>query len=149
MIRPLRILPLVFGFVAMLTFISTVHAGIIPSSAAVQIIVREGADQGLKGMTCIGEVLRLRASIKGFYGYRSNWTKIQPRSVWEMAAKAWKKSAYTNYTKGADHFENIHRYGEPWWVKYCVKTYEYKDHVFYKEIRQRRHTSVIRSEELV
>jgi hypothetical protein len=86
-------------------------------------------------MICVGEVLRLRASVRGFYGYKSNWINSQPKSVWEMAASAWKKSAYTKYTKGADHFENIHRFGEPWWAKYCVKTYEYKDHVFYKEIR--------------
>ena len=129
---------LVLGFVVALTFISTVHAEIIPYSVAVRIIVGEGADQGLKGMICIGEVLRLRASVKGFYGYKSDRIKNQPKSVWEMAAKAWKESAHTNYTKGADHFENIHRFGEPWWVKYCVKTYEYKDHVFYKEIRHRR-----------
>lgn len=126
---------LVFGVVAVLTFIPTAHAEIIPYGVAVRILVGEGADQGFKGMICIGEVLRLRASVKGFYGYRSNWIKIQPKSVWEMAAKAWKESAHTNYTKGADHFENIHQFGLPWWAKYCVKTYEYKDHVFYKEIR--------------
>ena len=129
---------LVLGFVAALTFVSTAHAEIIPDGVAVRIIVGEASDQGLKGMICIGEVLRLRASVKGFYGYESNGINDQPKSVWEMAAKAWKESAYTNYTKGADHFENIHRFGEPWWVKYCVKTYEYKDHVFYKEIRHRR-----------
>ena len=128
---------LVLGFVAALTFVSTAHAEIIPDGVAVRIIVGEASDQGLKGMICIGEVLRLRASVKGFYGYESNGINDQPKSVWEMAAKAWKESAYTNYTKGADHFENIHRFGEPWWVKYCVKTYEYKDHVFYKEIRRR------------
>ena len=125
---------LVFGFIVVLTFISTAHAEIILDRIAVRVIVGEAADQGLKGMICIGEVLRLRASVKGFYGYKSRGIKDQPKTVWETAAKAWKESAYTNYTKGADHFENIHRFGEPWWVKYCVKTYEYKDHVFYKEV---------------
>lgn len=129
---------LVFVFVVGVTFISTAHAEIIPKSSAVRIIVGEGATQGLKGMICIAEVLRIRASVKGFYGYKSNWEKKQPKSVWEMAAKAWKVSAYTNYTRGADHFENIRRYGKPWWTKYCVKTYEYKDHVFYKEIHPHR-----------
>ena len=94
----------------------------------------EAADQGLKGMICVGEVLRHRASIKGFYGYASNRMKHQPKSVWDMASKAWELSARTDYTKGADHFENIHRFGRPWWAKYCIKTFEYKDHVFYKEI---------------
>jgi len=127
---------LLFTFVAVLTFLPMVHAEIIPNGVAVRVIVGEGADQGLKGMICIAEVLRLRASVKGFYGYKSNWIKIQPKYVWEMAGKAWKESAYTHYTKGADHFENVHEFGEPWWAKYCVKTYEYKDHVFYKEIHR-------------
>ena len=122
-------------FVILFLFISNVYAQTIPQDIAVRIIVSEAADQGLKGMICVGEVLRHRASIKGFYGYQSNRIDHQPKFVWEMADKAWKLSASTNYTNGADHFENIHRFGSPRWVKYCVKTYEYKDHVFYKEIR--------------
>ncbi len=122
----------------MLTSIATIHAQNIPNDIAVRIIVSEAADQGLKGMICIGEVLRHRASVKGFYGYQSNWINGQPRSVWEMAAKAWEQSAHTNYTKGADHFENVHRFGEPWWAKDCIKIYEYKDHVFYKELHSPR-----------
>jgi len=126
-----------FGFLAFLIFIPTVHAQKIPYDVAVRIIVSEGADQGFKGMICIAEVLRHRASVEGFHGYKSNLIMKEPKSVWEMAAKAWKQSAYTNYTKGADHFENVHRFGEPWWAKYCVKTYEYKDHIFYKTVRRR------------
>ena len=126
---------LFWGFIVALTFISLVHAEIIPETIAIRIIVSEGADQGLKGMICIGEVLRIRASLRGFYGYKSNKINNQPKSVWDMAAKAWEESAYTNYTKGADHFENVPEFGKPWWVKYCVKTFEYKDHVFYKEIQ--------------
>lgn len=127
---------LFLGLVLMLTFISPSSAQSIPKDVAVRIIISEAGDQGLKGMICIGEVLRLRASVKGFYGYKSNRINSQPKSVWEMAARAWDQSAYTHYTKGADHFENIHRFGDPWWVKYCLKTYEYKNHVFYKEVRR-------------
>ena len=127
-----------FLILLFLTFVSKAHAEKISDDVAVRIIISEAADQGLKGMICIGEVLRRRASIKGFYGYKSNSRKSQPRFVRKMAAMAWEQSVRTNYTKGADHFENIRRFGKPWWVKYCVKTYEYKDHVFYKEIRHRR-----------
>ncbi len=129
---------LILGFIIFQTWLTVVHAEMIPSDVAAKIIVSEGADQGLKGMICIGEVLRLRGSVKGFYGYKSNTMKIQPKSVWEMAAQAWQQSAYTHYTKGADHFENIRRFGEPWWARYCVKTFEYKDHVFYKELAKTR-----------
>ena len=126
---------LILGFIIFQTWMTTTHAEMIPHDVAVNVIVSEGADQGLKGMICIGEVLRIRGSVKGFYGYPSNRMKVQPKSVWEMAAQAWRQSAYTHYTKGADHFENVRSFGEPWWAKYCVKTYEYKDHVFYKEVR--------------
>ena len=121
------------GCAVILSLISTAYAKSITDDVAVRIIVSEAADQGLKGMICIGEVLRHRESIKGFNGYKSNWINSQPKLVWSMAAKAWKESAFTSYTHGADHFENIHRFGKPWWVKYCVKVYEYKDHAFYKE----------------
>ncbi len=124
-----------FCFIILFLFISNAYAQAVPQDVAVRIIVGEAADQGLKGMICVGEVLRHRASIKGFYGYQSNRMRHEPKSVWDMADKAWKISASTNYTKGADHFENIHRFGLPWWAQYCVKTYAYKDHTFYKEIR--------------
>jgi len=123
--------------VILFLLIPKAYAQAVPQDIAVSIIVSEAADQGLKGMICVGEVLRHRASVKGFYGYRSNRIKHQPQLVWDMAAKAWELSAHSNYTKGADHFENIHRFGKPWWVKHCDKTYEYKDHVFYKEIHDR------------
>lgn len=129
----IRILLLIFLF---LTFVSRAHAETISDAAAVRIIVGEAANQGLKGMICIGEVLRRRASVKGFYGYKANLSKRQSKLIWRMAAKAWEQSRYTNYTKGADHFENIHSFGKPWWVECSVKTYEYKDHVFYNEVRR-------------
>ncbi len=113
------------------------YAREVPEDVAVRVLIGEAADQGLKGMICVGEVLRRRGSIKGFDGYRSKHINSEPRSVWVKAAKAWEHCAHTNYTKGADHFANIRKFGKPWWVRYCVKTYEYKDHVFYKEILQR------------
>lgn len=129
---------LIIATIVMLTLISTVHAESITYKRAVRIIIGEAANQGLKGMICVGEVLRRRASPKGFYGYKSNHIDDQPKLVWEMASKAWEQSAYTNYTNGADHFDNIREFGKPWWVKYCVKTYEYKNHTFYKETQHYR-----------
>jgi len=127
-------LKILIGFIVVLAFMPMAYAKEIPYDVALRIIVGEGGNQDLKGMICIGEVLRHRASVKGFYGYQSNGIKKEPQSVWKKAAKAWKRSAYTNYTQGADHFENIHSFGNPWWARHCVKTYEYKDHVFYKEV---------------
>jgi len=126
---------LIIATVVMLTLISTVYADRITYKKAVRTIIGEAANQGLKGMICVAEVLRRRADLKGFYGYKSIHIDDQPKLVWEMAAKAWEQSAYTNYTNGADHFDNIRKFGKPWWVTYCVKTYAYKDHTFYKETK--------------
>ena len=124
------------SFFILLLLLSNAYGKEIPTDTAVRIIVNEAADQGLKGMVCVGEVLRHRGSTKGFYGYRSNNLLHQPRSIWEMAGRAWDLSGHTHYTNGADHFENVRRFGAPWWAKKCIKTYEYKDHVFYKEVRR-------------
>jgi hypothetical protein len=107
---------------------------------ALQVIVGEASNQGLKGMICVAEVLRRRGSIKGFCGFEAH--RQEAPATWDMAAKAWKISAFTNFTKGADHFENVHAFGRPWWAQDCIKTYEYRDHVFYKEVKgkQRRET---------
>src|SRR5580693_9038902 len=113
---PFKVLGILF------LFISNACAQEIPHDLAVRIIVSEAADQGLKGMVCVAEVLRHRGSPKGFYGYKSIRIKDQPSSIWQEADQAWKISAHTNYTKGADHFENTHRFGSPWWAKHCVVT---------------------------
>ena len=106
----------------------------ISDNIAVRILIGEASNQGLKGMICVGEVIRHRNSVKGFCGVRSKHIMSEPKSVWKMAKIAWELSAHTNYTQGADHFENVHDFGIPCWAKECVKVYEYKDHVFYKGI---------------
>ncbi len=106
----------------------------IPDHVATRVLIGEAADQGLKGMICVAEVLRRRGSTKGFYGYHSKHITAEPPRVWDLASKAWKRSAYTNYTNGADHFDNVRKYGQPWWAKKCVQTYAYRDHVFYKAL---------------
>ncbi len=108
----------------------------IPPHIAMRVLIGEAADQGLKGMICVGEVLRRRGSVKGFHGYKSKIVDREPRHVWRMAAQAWRDSANTNYTKGADHFVSLSG-RQPRWLKQCTKTYAYKDHVFYKYNRRR------------
>ena len=108
----------------------------VPEEIAIRVLIGEAADQGFKGMVCVGEVLRRRKSIKGFYGYKSKRTKNIPPALRERAIRAWRESSNTNHTLGADHFISIHSKRRPRWLNHCVKTYEYKDHIFYKEIRR-------------
>lgn len=106
----------------------------IPQDKAIKVLVGEASNQGYKGMICVAEVLRHRGSIKGFYGYSASHSSKEPRWVWLQAKRAWLASFHTNYTHYADHFENVHAFGCPYWVSRCIETFRWKDHVFYKEI---------------
>lgn len=110
----------------------------IPTRVALRVLVGEAANQGLKGMICVGEVLRRRGgSPKGFVGYNSGLIDREPKSTIELALEAWRQSAFTNYTKGADHFINP-KGKEPYWVKHFEHVYTYKDHKFFKAVKPKK-----------
>lgn len=106
----------------------------IPQEKAIRVIVGEASNQGFKGMVCVAEVIRHKGSLKGFYVLHAPHSAHEPKWVWNMARIAWYRSKTTNLTKYADHFENIHAFGCPYWIRNCVKTFSYRDHVFYKEV---------------
>jgi hypothetical protein len=102
---------------------------------AIKVIVGESSNQGLKGMICVGEVIRHNTSLRGFYGLHASHSAKEGAKTWAMAKLAWYKSKYTNYTHNANHFENIRAFGRPYWVKKCILTFEYKDHKFFREVK--------------
>lgn len=104
----------------------------IPQDKAIRILVGEASNQGFKGMVCVAEVLRRTGSTRGFYGLHASHSAHEPKWVWEMARKAWMASASTNYTHGADHFENL-KFGIPYWCRNCVITAKIGDHTFFRE----------------
>jgi hypothetical protein len=110
---------------------SPAHA-FVSDTDAVRAIIGE-ANQGEIGMTAVAEVIRARGSLKGIYGFKAPHVDKQPEWVWKMARKAWQASKTTNYTKGAKYFENVKAFGCPYWVKSCVETFRYRDHIFYRE----------------
>ena len=110
---------------------SLVHA--YTDQDAIKTIVGEASNQGYKGMVCVGEVIRHNSTLKPFYGFKAMNHRHEPVWVWKQATKAWYASKNTNLTHGANHFENINAFGEPFWVKSCVLTFEYRDHKFYRE----------------
>ena len=110
----------------------------ITQSVAIRTLVGEASDQGLKGMVCVGEVLRLRGSVSGFDGYLAGHILDEPQWVWRMAKAAWAMSEYTHFTKGAEHFYDTRAPARPSWAPDCVKTYEYRDHLFCTEHPQGR-----------
>lgn len=117
---------------------SIAHAEQIPETVAIRVLIGEAANQGEHGMICVAEVLRRRGSVKGFYGYKAKHVDQRPEWVWQQAKRAWRKSAYTNYTKNATMFENVKAFGKPCWMDRCVEVYRHKDHIFFTERKVRR-----------
>lgn len=105
----------------------------ISEATAVRCIIGEAGNQGEHGMIVLAEALRNRGTTKGVYGCNAKHIDKEPKWVWELALASWRASASTGFTKGADHWENTKTFGEPYWAKSMVMTYEYKDHRFYKE----------------
>jgi len=126
----------VIAFVVFLLLVfwpGTAHADQITEDQAIRTIIGEAANQGEKGMICVGEVLRRRGRTQGFYGLKAKHIDQQPSWVCEQAKRAWHKSAFTNYTLGSTHFENVHIFGSPSWSKRMKTVYRYRDHTFFVE----------------
>jgi len=128
--RKIVLLVLLGLIVSLFATCSRAHA--FSDEQAIRAIIGEAANQGEIGMTAVAEVIRTRGSLKGIYGYKASHVDKQPAWVWKQARRAWYASKTTNYTRGAQHFENIKAFGCPYWVKDCYETFRYKDHVFYK-----------------
>lgn len=105
------------------------------SGLAVQVILGEAANQTFKGKIAVGEVIRERGEIKGFSSMLKDlhaFEKQQPEKVRDEARLAWILSRFTNFTKDADHFDNIKQFGVPEWAKDMEKTVKIGNTQFYK-----------------
>jgi Zn ribbon nucleic-acid-binding protein len=116
-----------------------------PDEWAIKAILGEGEDQGIEGMTALGEAIRNRGTLNGVYGFKAvvvkngkyyRKTKKGLRQISDYVVKnakqAWNDSENTDYVRGADHWENIKEFGVPYWANTKVKTATIKDHAFYK-----------------
>lgn len=105
---------------------------------AIKAIISEAANQGLDGMTALAEAIRNRGTCQGVCGLqRESFISRQPNWVKEMAKVAWKRSASTNYVRGADHWENVEAFGMPEWAKGMETTAKIKNHTFFKSPSKR------------
>jgi spore germination cell wall hydrolase CwlJ-like protein len=105
----------------------------VNNTQAIRAIIGEAGNQGEKGMLAVACAIRNRGTLKGVYGVKAKHVDKQPQWVWAMAKKVWAESATNDITNGATHWENIKAFGKPYWVKSMVKTFEHKNHVFYRE----------------
>lgn len=88
----------------------------VPEPQAIRILIGEASGEGERGMQAVAEVLRRRGSVRGFYGLNAAHVDKQPAWAWSMARRAWYKSAVSNITRGADHFEGT-SFKTPKWAK--------------------------------
>ena len=89
----------------------------INEDQALRCILGEARNQPYKGMCAVGEVLRRSPKIP-FYGASTifyedgSWFAVEkekavliPPKLVEKARRAWAESVYSDYSKGATHFE--------------------------------------------
>lgn len=128
-----------------------------PERVAILTILMEAYGEGTKGMTAVGEVIRTRARERSL-----SWAEVclQPKqfSCWngmkrenilstfdyhrhgyrlehyEKAKIAWEKSAFTNYTKGANLYY-APKLASPSWAKKTPLVAVIGNHNFHREKR--------------
>ena len=110
----------------------------ISDSMAIRAIIGEAGHQGERGMLAVACAIRNRGTLKGVYGVKAKHVDKEPAYVWTMARKAWADSAVKDITNGAQFWGSVHC--DKNWIKNMerkgfIKTFEWKDHKFYKEKR--------------
>lgn len=119
------------------------YADHVPDNRAILAIIGEAENQGSEGMLAVACGIRNRGTLKGVYGEKAPRVvkKLYSQSIYDRAKIAWTlanenndgtSDDYCSFLDGADHWENIKAFGEPSWASKMVKTYEYKDHAFYR-----------------
>ncbi len=104
----------------------------------IRAIIGEASGEGYLGMLHIASAIRNKGHLKGVYGLNAPHIQTEPPWVWKQAKKAWKESEY-NRTHTGDHWGSK-KYDKDWIARMeaspnFVKVYEYKNHVWYKEIK--------------
>lgn len=116
---------------------SIANADVITDERAVKAIIGEAEDQGYNGMKAVACGIRNRGTLKEVYGEKAPRVLKHQYSedIEAKAMVAWAISAdpeECTFIKGATHWENIKAFGRPYWVPSMVKTFKYRDHVFYR-----------------
>lgn len=117
-----------------LIFATCALADQINDTDAIKAIIGEAENQGYDGMLAVACAIRNRHTLNGVFGIRGNRVrnKLYSTETLQYATKAWHDSDEHDITNGATHWENIKAFGNPYWARNMIKTFQYRDHVFYK-----------------
>ena len=125
-----------FGRVLLLTFVlasiqSAPLMAQVSDADGARALVGECANCGERGMQAVAEVIRRRGSLRGIYGFKASHVDHEPAWVWDQARKAWRASATSNISNGADHFESVD-FKTPAWAKGVAPVSTVGKHRFYR-----------------
>ena len=104
-----------------------------------QVLMAEAVSEGYDGMYAVACVIRNRGgNLNGFYGAKrkdlDDFCRRQGSYI--ALAKSVEKRVFknggTDITHGATHFENIGRFGNPYWTKEMIITVKIGNHTFYR-----------------
>lgn len=127
----------------------------LTAQKAVLACLGEAEGESQTGKIAMMEALRNRNNLDGVFGYKAvklingkyhkkvmksgNYFKrtgkaYRPISNTTVIAcqAAWVDSAYTNYVKGATHWEAVQTFGKPKWAKNMIQTAKIGNHTFFK-----------------
>lgn len=119
--------------------LSICRAESIPEDRAIRAIIGEAAGEvnsirsKYECFVAVGAALRNRGSLRGVFGEKAKHVDREPRWVWDLARRAWRESAKRDPTNGATHWENIEKFGIPYWSRSMIKTVKIGSHTFYKK----------------
>lgn len=102
----------------------------------VEVILAEAANQNLRTMIAVGEVIRERGSTQGFSVTKKNLSAFYFAQPWPKrlnAEAAWFFSAVTHQSRYATHFENTRLFGDPSWADTMRVTAQIGDLTFYRQ----------------
>lgn len=104
----------------------------ISDTEAIRIIVGEASNQSYEGMIAVGEVIRNNGDIRAFKGLNAEHSAHESFHTWMKASRAWQASANSKITHGANHFDNVEEFGEPYWAPDCRTTVIIGQQYFFK-----------------
>ena len=116
-------------------FCSWSAQGQISDEQAVRAIVGEASNQGFAGMRAVASAIRNRGTLKGVYGLNAKHNARESKATWDLARRAWAESAKVDVVGGSTHWDNIRRFGKPYWASSMDQVMTVRDHVFYRSKR--------------
>lgn len=114
----------------------------------INAIVGEAGDQGYEGMLALSGSIRERAKVplykddplKGVYGLTAKQLPNEPKSVFDLAEKAWEESKKKNIVGAGAYVwgspDDIKKFEKTKWFRNMEKTVTVGEHTFFRETQQ-------------